>query len=922
MAEHYTIALLIAAALPLSVAAQHTSPANRTPLQLEQLVDSIHGGSVDVVTGDRLNQGLVTNSLDVLNGKAAGVTMSVSGADRMAMLNSVRVRGTTSLTGGNDPLVIIDGVYADLTTLSSIYPGDIESFTILKNAAETAPYGARGASGVIQVTTKHGHGGRFQISYDGTVGIEGVYKNLEMLDRNGYLSTAKALGEDVVDGGYDNNFVDLITRTGTVHNHHVAFSGGGDNSGYRASLSVMDHDMVVKNYSRTNFIAKVDLNQRAFDDALNIDLGVFGSSLRNSSFFDYQKIFYSAATMNPTLSFDRQGTGGWQRNQNASQIGNPGAYLNEKNHDKNLGFNSHIKFDFDLMKVLGLHKDNHQTFDLSIFGSYSYASTENDKFMPTWVWAKGEARRAETKTEDWLVNGTLTYSQQWGIHRLKLMGLSEYQQNNLRGFNTAARGFTSNSYGYDNLAAGTQLYWGDQGAQYSEERMLSFLAQAEYTLLDRYTLNANIRADGSTLFGENHRWGWFPSVSFNWDVMKEPFMRHQKVFSLLKLRTGYGLSGNTGGISAYNALTLLGPVGIVPWQGASTTVTGLQKNINPDLKWETRGNFNIGIDAGFLDNRLLLTAEYYYSKTWDMLYMYDVPVPPFTYNKLLANIGEMSNEGLELGIGVTPIRKKDMELDINMNMSFQRNRVLSLSGNYNGTALSANAYTALGGLNGAGQHGGYNNVVYQIVGQPLGVFYLPHCEGLTTDASGNTMYNIVDLNNDGKVDLSDGGDRYIAGQATPKMTLGSNISFRYKDWDISLQMNGAFGHKIFNGTYLSYMCMTTFPDYNVLKEAPAKNIKDQRVSDYWLEKGDYLNFDYLTIGWNVPLKHNSDGTPRNKIISALRLALSVNNLATITSYSGLTPMINSYIANDTFGIDDKRCYPVYRSYSLSVSIQF
>ncbi len=341
---------------------------------------------------------------------------------------------------------------------------------------------------------------------------------------------------------------------------------------------------------------------------------------------------------------------------------------------------------------------------------------------------------------------------------------------------------------------------------------------------------------------------------------------------------------------------------------------GQFRNANPDLKWETRSTFNIGTDISFWKNRVILTAEYYYSKTRDMLYQYDVPVPPFTYNKLLANLGEMSNSGFELGLGVTPISKKDMELNINMNVAFQKNKLLSLSGNYNGTQLSASQITSIGSLNGAGFHGGNNNIVYQIIGQPLGVFYLPHCTGLTKNSDGSYSYAIADLDHNGKINIEDGGDRYIAGQATPKWILGSNISFRYKEFDVSLQINGAFGHKIYNGTSLTYMNMSSFPDYNVMAKAPKQNIKDQTATDYWLEKGDYLNFDYLTIGWNIPVK--------NKYISSLRLSCSVNNLATITGYSGLTPMINSYVVDGTLGIDDKRSYPSYRSYSIGISIQF
>jgi putative outer membrane protein, probably involved in nutrient binding len=435
-----------------------------------------------------------------------------------------------------------------------------------------------------------------------------------------------------------------------------------------------------------------------------------------------------------------------------------------------------------------------------------------------------------------------------------------------------------------------------------------------YTLLDRYTLNLTTRVDGSSMVGKDHTWGIFPSISASWDLKKERFLRNCNTISLLNLRTGYGRSGNLGGISSYLTLRQYIPVGLVPYNGTPTVTMGTLRNSNPDLRWETRSTFNIGTDLGLFNNRLLLTAEYYYSKTTDMLYEYDVPVPTFAFDKLLANIGSMSNSGFEVGIGLVPISKKDMELNVNINMAWQRNRLLSLNGKHNGRQMTASEITPIGGMNGAGFHGGYSDILYQIVGQPLGVFYLPHCKGIVDNGHGHYKYDIADLNNDNVIDLSDHGDRYIAGQATPKMTLGSNISFRYKDFDISLQMNGAFGHKIFNGTALSFMNMSNFPDYNVLAEAPSRNIVDQNVTDYWLERGDYLNFDYLTIGWNTPVK--------NKYINSLRMSFSINNLATITGYSGLTPIINSYVVDNTLGIDDKRTYPPYRTYSIGVSIKF
>lgn len=863
-------------------------------------------GSADKITQDRMNKGLVTNPLEALNGQAAGVNVASGGSDRMAMLSSVRVRGTTSLTGGNDPLVIIDGVSSDLATLSTIYPADIESFTILKNASETAQYGSRGASGVIEVATKHGHNGQFHISYDGSVGFEKVFKTVGMLHRDAYISTAQALGLAYNDGGYDTDFQRGITRTGFVQNHHVAFSGGTEQSNYRASVGFTGHNMVVKINQYQNFVAKIDLSQSAFDDLLKIDFGVFGSSQKSNDIFDRQKLFYSAATQNPTFPLGRDADGNWNKNSTASQINPPGALLGEKNDEKNLNFNSHLKLQFDLGKGL----------TASLFGSYSYNSLENAQFCPTWVWAQGQAYRGEQKTKNLLGNITVNYDHTWGIHQLGLTLLGEYQRESLSGFWTLVKGFTDNSFGYNNLGAGSIRPYGGTGSSFEDPALASVMGSVSYTLLERYKVNASLRADGSSMVGKNNRWGYFPSISLEWDIRKEPFMRNvsMRTITQLKLRTGYGESGNLGGISPYNSLDVVSPNGMVSYNGSPTVTMGLLRNVNPDLKWETRGSFNIGIDLGLWNNRAVMTAEYYYSKTRDMLYMYDVPVPPFTYDKLLANIGSMSNSGFELGLGVTPLLKKDMELNVNVNLTFQKNKLISLSGQYNGTTLSAPDITSIGQLNGAGFHGGNNNIVYQIVGQPLGVFYLPHCTGLTQNADGSYSYEIADLDQNGEINIEDGGDRYIAGQATPKVMLGSNISFRYRDFDISMQLNGAFGHKIYNGTSLTYMNMGSFPDYNVKKNAPAMNIKDQTATDYWLEDGDYLNVDYVTVGWNIPV--------HSKYVSALRVAASVNNLLTITGYSGLTPMINSYIADNTLGIDDKRSYPAYRSFSFALSIQF
>ena len=440
------------------------------------------------------------------------------------------------------------------------------------------------------------------------------------------------------------------------------------------------------------------------------------------------------------------------------------------------------------------------------------------------------------------------------------------------------------------------------------------MGRVSYDYADRYSITLTARTDGSSKFGANHKWGFFPSVSAAWTISNEQFMSNTPWLDNLKLRVGYGLAGNQGGIDSYSSARYAQPAGIAPVGNEALVTFAILRNVNPDLKWEVKRTFNAGLDAAFLAGRLFTAIDFYTSKTSDMLYNYGVPVPPFTFSNLLANLGQMRNSGVEISVGATPFKTQDMELNVNINLAFQQNKLLSLSGEYQGYHINADDYVVISSLNGAGFHGGDNNIVYQIVGQPLGTFYLPHCTGLKANDDGSYTYEIADLDGDGIIDLENGRDRQLCGQATPKALLGSNFSFRYKNFDITLQMNGAFGHKIYNGTSLTYMNMNSLPGYNVLAIAPERNIVDQTATDYWLERGDYLNLDYLTLGWNVPVK--------SKIISRLRLSVTINNLATFTSYSGLTPIINSNNVNGTLGVDDKRNYPLARNYTLGVNITF
>lgn len=846
------------------------------------------------------NKDQATSALDAIRGRVAGMQVERNGTNA---LSAVRLRGTTSLTGSNDPLIIVDGVMGDLSLLSSVYPTDIESFTILKDASETSQYGSRGAAGVIEVKTLSGKSGKMRVNYNSSFGISSVYKTLKMMTADQYRNYGRQQHISFVDMNSDTDFQKLIQRTGLTQQHHLAFTGGTDLSNYRVALGYINNETVIKGRGDRSFMSNMNMTQMMFDGFLRVDIGMFSSIGKQRRIFDEQKLFYSAAAWNPTFPDHRNSSGGWDGYASASQINNPQALLEENDHTENSHISTHAKLTFNLLPSL----------KFTLFGAYSYDVDQQMQYLPTSVWNKGQAYRSTAKHENILANAILSYNKKVDVHAFVLTALAEIQKDTYRGYHTTVTNFSTDLLGYDNLAAGALRPWNGTGSLYEQPKMTSFMGRANYTLADKYIFSFTARADGSSKFGDNHKWGFFPAVSGAWVISKEPFMQAQDIINDLKLNMGYGLSGNQAGIDSYTTLSLVSPNGFIPANNGNIVSFTTLKNINPDLKWEVSKTFNIGLDAQFLHQRLLFSVNYYNTKVTDMLYPYSVSSPPFTYTTLIANMGSMRNSGLEFSIGGTPLVTKDMELTINGNISFQRNKLLSLSGEYNGNYLEIAQYSTIAKLNGAGFHGGNNDVTYQIVGEPLGMFFLPKASGLAGDDTNGYTYRVVDIDDDKVVDTTN--DRYICGQAMPKMLIGSNISFRYHDFDVSMQVNGAFGHKIFNGTSLAYMNVTSFPLYNLLAEAPKANIKDQTVTDYWLENGDYVNIDYITLGWRVPLH-------KNRFVESMRLSLTMNNVATITGYSGLTPMINSSNVNSTLGLDDKYSYPLFHTYTIGLSLTF
>ncbi|MDR2466907.1 MAG: SusC/RagA family TonB-linked outer membrane protein [Prevotellaceae bacterium] len=873
-------------------------------------------GAVQKIGRDDMNAGVVVNPLQAIKGKAAGVNISKAGGDPTAGA-SIRVRGTTSLTGGNDPLVIIDGVFGDLALLNAIAPSDIESITVLKDASEAAQYGSRGASGVLVVTTVKGKSGgeAKSLNYDGSFGVESIYKNLKMLSAAQYREAVKNGGyRNALDKGGSTNFFEEMERMGYTQSHNVSFGGSmSDRSGYRASVGIVDQQGIIRNNSMQNATVKLDAAQTMFDGRLLADLGMFGSQVNKRYLNDYFKTFYSAAAFNPTFPAVANPDGTWPEDPNANEVQNPVGRLEIDDREVFTNVNVHAKLTWTIVEDL----------KLSAFGSYTYGVKENMLYVPKNIKAgqgdMGHATRNDHKSKSVMGNLMLNYKKKIDRHAMDFLGLAEVQRYENTGFGAGARGFDdADFYGYNNLKGGANVKYGDVSSYYNAYQLASFMGRFNYVYDRKYIATVNLRTDASSKLGKNNKWGFFPSASLAWDIGEEAFMKSVRAVNNLKLRAGYGMTGNQDAIESYKSLALYGPSDdnkLSSIDGRPAVSPVIRGNANPDLRWETKQTFDAGLDIGLWDDRLTATIDVYTSKTVDLLYNYDVPVPPFIFPTMLANLGAMRNNGVEVSLGAVPVRKKDTELTVSANFAWQQNKLLSLSGTYMGENLSAREYMSLASVSGAGLIGGHNNVTYNIVGQPLGVFYLPKSNGLIDNGFGQYNYNVLDIDGTQGVDLADGKDRYVAGQSMPKVYLGFNIGFRYKRFDAQVQLNGAFGHKIYNGTALTYMNMNPFPTYNVMEGAPEKNIRDTKLTDYWLERGDYLQVEYLSVGYNI-------NTDKLRLVKKIRLSASVNNIFNFTNYSGLSPLINSAVVNDNLGLDDKRFYPLSRTYSIGLSVNF
>lgn len=831
-------------------------------------------GAITSVQAKDLKQGVITSAEQMLQGKVAGLSVvQSSGSPENGA--SLRLRGGTSLSASNGPLVVVDGIPG--VDFNSVQPSEIVSIDVLKDASAAAIYGSRGANGVIIVTTNRTATDKEtkSMQYNGYIAFATVAKKLDLLSANqwrGYVRQNNISG--ALDYGADTDWQDELLRTAISHSHNVSFSNSRKNSGYRVSLTYNNNEGVIVRNNMNRLAASVSAYQYGLNNRLRLEAGI------NSNFDSWHpidaRIFEREVNLNPTVpvynpdgSFTQiSGT----NTENPVEIN-----ANREQHNKRHRYLGYAKIELEILKGLKAVAN----------GSYEFQHTTGGIYKPTYARMEGQSekgwgQRTYAEYTNRQIESYLSYDNTFKKeHHLNLMAGYSYLDNVNEGFGATRSGFETNAFGFNNLGAGTDYRQSDVYSYKSKTKLISFYGRANYSYLGRYMATFTIRHDGSSVFGADHKWGDFPSASLAWRISDEPFMKAtQSWLDNLKLRLGYGVTGNQSGVAAYKSLPILSATGAAyydPTSGTWKNSYTQTQNVNPDLKWESTAQWNLGIDFSIL-NRINGTIEFYHKKTSDLLWTYPVPQPPYIVGTMLANVGDMVNKGVELTLGANIIRSKDFTFDANMSLSYNSQKITKLSNStYEAVGLQAGSLHNIRGLSGI-----YSQTIRE--GYPAGTFWGPKCKGI--DEKGNYILD----DNDGK--------GYDLGSAMPKWNLGISLNATYKNFDLTVSGYGMFGQKVLNATRLELFDPSRLPAQNTLDDFLSSGIKgDPMFSDYFIENGSFFRLQSITLGYTIP--------SLKKIgIERLRFYATIENLFCITGYKGVDPEI--YIPDNVLngpGID-------------------
>ncbi|MBE7176466.1 MAG: SusC/RagA family TonB-linked outer membrane protein [Mucilaginibacter polytrichastri] len=849
------------------------------------------------------------NALDLVQGKVAGLQITRSAGSNPNSSPNTQLRGVVSVTGSASPLYVIDGIPGGNPDL--LQQDDIQSIDVLKDGSGAAIYGTSANAGVILITTKKGKPGAPQFSYNTYFRKEYAYNAPDVFSPDEFrqqIAAGSLGGASRPDSGSSTNFYDqLINRQNLSQNHNLSMSGGTDKTSYRASLNYRDLQGIAKENSRKEYTMRLNVNQKALNDRVNMSMNL-ASNFNNANLLGGGG-WEEEAFKNPTFSnflpdgsyrFDLTSTNNYAR------------LFQETNYRKQQTSSADAKVDVDIIEglrgtVFGSVQRNTYTD-----GAYRLLASEDSQENGDYP-GGGYAYKGSTLEQMFAIEPTLQYTRTIAEkHNFTALAGYSYRYNIYEGETLENRGFISDGFHEDNIATGTALTDGraNMSTYKNDNTLIAFFGRVNYAFDNKYLIQFILRHEGSSRFGANNKWGNFPAVSAGWNISQEDFMKDVSFVDYLKLRVGYGVTGNSGFSNNASRLTLGGGGRYLYPDGVYRETYGPDRNPNPNLRWESKRETNIGLDFTLFKGKLTGALDLFDRTTKDLLDTYTSPQPPFIRNEIYTNVGQISSRGIEIAMSYNAIKNKDFSWTMDMTASTLRNRMDSYSNDQYKIA-----YLERSGIGGAGDLG---NATTIFEGGLIGQFFGKRFAGFTDDGkwlfynrNGEAVRN--DQINNSRNDLN-ASDLAVIGNAVPKYYASFTSNFTYKNFDFRVFLRGKFDYDILNATALTYGNKVW--SGNLLRNSVTKyaQLNDTYMySDYYLESGSHVKLDEVTLGYTFKLN--------TKSIRNLRAYITGQNLATFTGYSGNDPDFIIDTGLDP-GVDGRGPYPTTRSFLFGVSVGF
>ncbi|MBQ7253821.1 MAG: SusC/RagA family TonB-linked outer membrane protein [Bacteroidales bacterium] len=852
-------------------------------------------GSVASLKSENLDLGSYINAGAMLQGKVAGLTVvNPDGGDPNASYQFL-LRGTNTLEAGQGPLIIIDGV-AD-ADIRNINFQEVESIDVLKDGSAAAIYGTRGTNGVVIITTRRARSGSTSVEYDGQVSVQAVQSRAMPMTAEEFKYTIEHYAPAKTGSlyGYETDWFDEITRTPISHKHSLAVSGGNDRFSHRTVLNVEQNQGLQKKNEASKYLIKTNIVQHCLEGWLDMDYNL--SYVKRVASPANYGAFRQAFMRNPTEPvYDEAATqyGGYFT-LTESDYSNPVAMINERSATNETStVAASVRATLNILPIQGLKWDNFLSYSDEKYFGCEYKTS----YYPGSVGKKGVAYTSANAYDNLQWESTLQYSRMFGDHSFQgILGYTWQKQINWSS-NMENYGFDSDFYKYNNMGIGTALKQGlaDMYTNRSSNRYIAFFGRVIWNYKEKYLASVSLRRDGSTRFGKDHKWGWFPAVSLGWRMSQEEWLKDVEWLSELKLRAGYGVTGNQD-FANYKSLMLMSSGTSFYYNGEWINSYAPASNANPDLRWERKSEFNVGADFSFLNGRLGGTLDYYYRLTTDLLYEYNVPVPPYDYKTLFTNVGSISNTGVELSLYATPVKTRNLVWTTSLVAAHNRNKLIKFT-----NEEFQNQDYEIGWI--ATPVGAY--VQRLIEGESLGSFYAPRWDHVGPDGR-----DVLKDEFAGKVPVAKWSR---IGSAYPDATLGWSNTLRYRQWTFGMTLRGAIGGKVFNSYRATYENLQQIGLRNILASwlDDTSYTGEIRYSDKYIEDASYLKLDNVSVSYDLPY--------HNQYLHSARVFVSGQNLCCLTGYKGVDPEVS--LSGLTPGIESTSYYPRTMTFSLGVNLTF